>query len=401
MIEPHGGELVNRFLSPEDSERLASKAEGSPTFTLSSSQLSDVVLIANGAYSPLRGFLGQRDYEAVLDSMRLQSGLVWPLPIVLGIDGDEAASLKDRDQVLLVDESHLFVGMIEVEEIYPADRAREAQSVFRTLDPKHPGVRSSLQSPPMNLGGKIWIRRDLAELSWQGYPADPTATRRMFEERGWRRVVAFQTRNPIHRAHEYIQKCALEVVDGLFLHPLVGDTTDEDVPAEVRMRCYEALLSRYYPPNRVVMGVFPAAMRYAGPREAIFHALVRKNYGCTHFIVGRDHAGVGGFYGPYEAQQIFDRFSPAELGITPLFFDYTFWCHECGHMASEKTCPHPESLRIFLSGTKVRQLLLEGRELPAEFTRKEVAEILAAFYRDGRVPESLYPTKQARAAPTT
>ncbi len=373
---PHGGKLVNREPAGREREVLEHKIKSvKDSIKLDDRQMSDLDLIAVGAFSPLEGFIGKADYDSVLQNMRLASGLPFSIPITLAVEESEAAKLTEGEDVLLQDSSGKTVSVLHLEEKYKQDREKEAQLVYRTTDTAHPGVKYLQDTGDVLLGGKISLL-ERAPVVFGEYAFDPAESRAKFKENGWRRVVGFQTRNPVHRAHEYIQKCALEAVDGLFLHPIVGATKDDDIPADVRMNCYNVLLDNYYPKNRVVLGTLPAAMRYAGPREAIFHAIVRKNYGCTHFIVGRDHAGVGNYYGSFDAHAIFDEFEEGELGITPLFFDYTFYCKHCGGMASYKSCPHDSSEHISLSGTKVREMLKEGKLPPAEFSRPEVAQIL-------------------------
>lgn len=380
LIAPHGGHLVNRRLSPRLRAAALERAAGLPRVTLSNVHLADLYLIATGAYSPLTGFLTRADYQAVVDSMHLSNGLPWSLPITLAVDAATARSLQQAEEVALTDRDGRIVGLLELAEIFPFDREHEARQVYRTTDAAHPGVARLLAGGDHLLGGDVWL---LVEPQWAfpHLPHTPGETRALIVEQGWRSVVGFQTRNPVHRAHEYIQKCALEIVDGLLLHPLVGETKDDDIPAAIRIRSYERLLREYYPAGRTLLAAFPAAMRYAGPREAIHHALVRKNYGCTHFIVGRDHAGVGNYYGTYDAQRIFHEFSATALGITPLFFEHTFFCRRCGGMASAKTCPHDREHHVTLSGTAVRALLQRGEIPPPEFSRREVVEVLLSQYQ--------------------
>lgn len=384
MIHPHGGRLVTRTISGEDRERLAREAERMPQVPLNQRELADLEMIASGAMSPLEGFMSEADYRSVVDSMRLTNRLVWSIPVVLSAKTEQHERLKPGAQVALVDEAGRALAVMDVEDRYRADHDYEAQMVLRTNDDGHPGVQYLKSISPVHLGGKIHLIRRPEHRDFLRYRLQPKETRVLFNTKGWNRVAAFQTRNPIHRAHEYLQKCALEICDGLLIHPLVGQTKKDDIPADVRMRCYEELLSSYYPRDRVVLSVFPAAMRYAGPREAIFHALVRKNYGCSHFIVGRDHAGVGSYYGTYDAHAIFGEFDPEEIDITPLFFDHAFYCRKCGNMATTKTCPHDKADHIFLSGTKVREMLAAGELPPSEFTRPEVAKILAESTRSER-----------------
>jgi sulfate adenylyltransferase len=369
LIRPHGGALVDRTgEQPDDPERLE-------TVTLTSRELSDLDMLASGALSPLEGFMGPDDYERVLAEMRLASGLPWALPVCLAVD-----DAPRGDRVALADHAGRPVAVLDVEEVYDYDARLEAEQCFRTTDDAHPGVARLYAQKPRYLAGRVTVF-ERAEPPFAELARDPAETRAIFAERGWKRVVGFQTRNPIHRAHEYLTKTALETVDGLLVHPLVGDTKADDVPAETRVACYRVLLDGYYPDDRVLLSAFPAAMRYAGPREAIWHAICRKNYGCSHFIVGRDHAGVGDYYGTYDAQLIFDEFEPHELDVEPMFFEHAFWCRACGSMATPKTCPHGGDDHVFLSGTKVRELLSAGDVPPEEFTRREVAEVLIEAYR--------------------
>jgi len=343
-------------------------------------QLSDLFLLAQGAFAPLAGFQGRESLEAVRESRRLPDGRPWTVPIVLLVDEAPAGS-----RIALADQSGAPAGTLEVEEAYPLDKRRYALAVFGTDDQKHPGVAWLLSAGKLALAGPVtadaaWARRFAVQF---GLPATPGETRARIAQRGWHTVVGFQTRNPIHRAHEFVVKTALESVDGLLLHPLVGETKAEDVPTQVRMECYHALLAHYFVGERTLLAALPAWMRYAGPREAIFHALVRKNYGCTHFIVGRDHAGVGSYYGPFDAQRIFSEFTESELGIRPVFFDRVFYCRRCGGMATPKTCPHPADFHVELSGSEVRRMLGSGQLPPPEFSRPEVAAILARHYARG------------------
>jgi sulfate adenylyltransferase len=374
-IPPHGGELVDLVLTGEAAERAAAEAGQLPKVALDPRELADYEMLATGALSPLKGFMAEKDYRGVLDEMRLADGLVWSIPITLSLDDDGLKRIGGADAVALtIDEEPAAI--LQVEQVFRRDRESEAVAVFRTADRAHPGVAALDRAGDWVLGGRIRAFRLPEHEAFAEHRRTPAETRAAFGERGWAKVVGFQTRNPVHRAHEYIQKCALEIVDGLLLHPLVGETKEDDVPADVRMRCYEILLEGYYPKDRVVLSVFPAAMRYAGPKEAIFHALVRKNYGCTHFIVGRDHAGVGDFYGTFDAQRIFERFDPDDLGIVPLMYEHAFWCHRCEGMATPKICPHADEDRLILSGTKVREMLRNGERPPPEFSRPEVADIL-------------------------
>lgn len=366
-------QLVNRIATSEQRAEFLHKADSLPRIQLDKRATSDLEMIAIGGFSPLQGFLEQADYESVVENMRLANGQPWSIPVTLSVNEEVAASLKEGSLIRLDDPSGRFVGVLELTQKYRYDKTREAVKVYRTNEDKHPGVKVVYEQGEVNLAGPVWLLQRDAHPLFPVYQIDPAASRAMFQERGWKTVVGFQTRNPIHRAHEYIIKCALETVDGLFLHPLVGATKSDDIPADVRMRCYEIMMKHYFPSDRVILAINPAAMRYAGPREAIFHALVRKNYGCTHFIVGRDHAGVGDYYGTYDAQHIFDEFQPGELGITPMKFEHAFYCTRTQSMATAKTSPSSKEERIHLSGTKVRQLLRSGELPPPEFSRPEVA----------------------------
>src|SRR6516164_7990728 len=382
-IAAHGGsELIDAKAPPAERDSLKAHAASLPVVQLGARELADLEMIASGAFSPLSSFMGEADYNRSRDEMRLASGIPWSIPITLGVEEATAKALKTGTDIALATDSGERLAILKLAEIYKVDRAREAQAVFGTAEDAHPGAKNVTSTPPLCLAGKVILFAEIPGRTFLEYRLEPRQTRAAFRERGWKKIVAFQTRNPTHRAHEYIQKAALEICDGLLLHPLVGETKGDDVPAAVRMETYKVMLALYYPKDRAMIGVMPAHMRYGGPKEAILHAIVRRNYGCTHFIVGRDHAGVGNYYGSYDAQKIFERFAPAEIGITPLTFENTFYCRKCASMASFKTCPHTDTDRLLLSGTKVREMLRRGELPPPEFTRPELAAILVRAMKE-------------------
>ena len=377
LIPPHGGELINRLATAAEKKDFLAKADSLPRVKLDQRATSDLVMIAIGGFSPISGFMGQKDYIGVVEKMRLASGLPWSVPVTLSVTEEVAEPLTEGSLIRLDNPEGEFIGVLQLTEKYTYDKKHEAVNVYRTDEEAHPGVKVIYEQGSVNLAGPVWLLEREDHPQFPNYQIDPAPSRELFKARGWKTVVGFQTRNPIHRAHEYIIKCALEIVDGLFLHPLVGATKSDDIPADVRMRCYEIMMENYFPQDRVILAINPSAMRYAGPREAIFHALIRKNYGCTHFIVGRDHAGVGDYYGTYDAQEIFGEFTPEELGITPLKFEHAFYCTRTEQMATAKTSPATKEERIHLSGTKVRAMLREGKTPPPQFSRPKVAEELA------------------------
>jgi len=381
LIPPHGGQLVNRILSASDAAAAVEAARSLPALTLSAREACDLEMLAIGAFSPLVGFMGRRAFESVCRDMRLPDGTVWPIPITLCPPEEAVSAVREGRRVALKDEQGRLLGILSVEEKYPHDRKLEIPNVYRTEDPAHPGVAAVLKQGDTCLAGPVDVITPNPDPEFPEYRLSPAQTRKAFADRGWKTVSAFQTRNPIHRAHEYLTKCALEMTDGLLIHPLVGETKSDDIPADVRMECYRVLIDGYYNPQRTLLSVMPLAMRYAGPREAVLHALIRKNYGVTHFIVGRDHAGVGNYYGTYDAQLIFDEFRPDEIGVEPLRFEHTFYCKKTGAMASSKTTNSAPDQRIMLSGTKVRELLRAGQRPPEEFTRPEVADVLIRWAR--------------------
>lgn len=382
LVPPHGGELKPLLIEGRQREELVQRAQGLPEVRLSSRETSDLIMMAIGAFSPLNGFMGEEDYTAVVDTMHLKDGTIWPIPITLAVTSERAAGIEpDEDVALVDDETGELMGVMTVREKYPYDKKREAAKVFRTEDEAHPGVAKVYAQGDILLAGPVQaVSEGPYPLLYGDHYGRPADTRAIFTELGWSTVAAFQTRNPIHRSHEYCTKIALEVSDGILIHPLVGKLKAGDIPADVRMKCYQVLLENYYPKDRIVLKVYPMEMRYGGPREALLHAVFRQNFGCSHLIVGRDHAGVGDYYGPFDAQKIFEEIPAGDLHIKPLNIDWTFWCHKCDGMASMKTCPHGKEDRVLISGTKVRDMLSAGEMPPKEFSRPEVAQILVDYY---------------------
>jgi ATP sulfurylase len=376
LIAPHGGTLVNRVLSGDAARRAETEASSLPSIALSPREACDLEMIAVGAFAPLTGFMGRADFERVCREMRLADGTVWPIPVTLCPPGDAAGAVAPGQRVALRDSAGRLLAVMTVTEKYPHDRDLEVPNVYGTTDEKHPGVAVVRAQGDWCLAGPVEVVCANPAPEFAEHRLTPAQTRAEFTRRGWNTVAAFQTRNPIHRSHEYLTKVALEMTDGLLIHPVVGETKSDDIPADVRMDCYRVLVEKYYVAERTMLTVMPLAMRYAGPREAVLHALIRKNYGVSHFIVGRDHAGVGTYYGTYDAQKIFDRFSPSEIGVTILKFEHTAWCNACEAVVSSKTCPHGPEQKVAPSGTKVRELLRAGQRPPIEFSRPEVADLL-------------------------
>jgi len=374
-LAPHGGQLVDRLLTGDALEAAKAKARDLPKITVDAYTAFDIDGIAKGLFSPLTGFMNEADTRRVLDTMYLRDGVPWTIPILLAVQQQDADRLEAGSEVAVEDDMGDIVAILHLAEKFTMDHGEIAQSVYGTVDEDHPGVAYTMSLGPVFLAGDIDVLKPRV-IEFEEFNLPPKETRKAFAEKGWKRIVAFQTRNPVHRAHEYLQKCAMEICDGLLLHPLMGTTKSDDIPGTVRMECYQTILKHYYPQDHVMLSLMPVNMRYAGPKEAIMHAIIRKNYGCTHFIVGRDHAGVGKYYGTYDAQKIFDEFDPADIGITPLMFEHSFYCKACGNMASIKTCPHDKENHVFLSGTKVREMLKQGEMPPPEFTRPEVAKVL-------------------------
>jgi len=377
QIAPHGGELVNRTLTGGKRDFWNKKSKELSSVIVDKSVISDIEMIACGAMSPIEGFMCRDDYNHVIEHMRLTSGLPWSLPIVLGVSRDKADEFDAGDQIALKDKQENLIAILHLQEKYIVNKEREAAFVYKTKNTKHPGVDYLMNKRgDVLLGGDIDVVNMPPHSDFNEYRLTPLETRHEFEERGWTRIVAFQTKRPIHRTQEYIQKCSLEICDGLLIHPLVCETEEENVTADVRMKSYKKLIENYYPENQVLLSVFPSAVKYAGPREAVFHAIVHKNYGCTHFIVGRDHAGVKNFYGTYDSQEIFKDFGPHEMEIIPLRFENMVYCKRCASIVSEKTCPHNSDQYISFSDTQIYNMINNKELLPEEFSRPEIADIL-------------------------
>lgn len=384
LVNPHGGgELKPLLLTGEARKEELARARSMPKVRLSSREKGDLIMLGIGGFTPLDGFMTRADWEGVCDGYKMANGIFWPIPITLSTDEVTAAGIKAGSEIALADgDSGEIMASMKVTEKYTIDKAHECMMVFKTTDMEHPGVKMVMEQGAVNLAGPVKV---LSEgefpIKYPGIYLTPAQTRAIFLEKGWSTVAAFQTRNPMHRSHEYLAKIAIEVGDGVLIHSLLGNLKPGDIPAEVRTRAINALIENYFVKNTVVQAGYPLDMRYAGPREALLHALFRQNYGCSHLIVGRDHAGVGSYYGPFDAHRIFDEIPKDALEIRPLKIDWTFWCYRCGGMASSRTCPHDDKDRLLLSGTKLRKMLSEGAEVPAEFSRPEVLAILREYYQ--------------------
>ncbi len=386
QITPHGGKLINRIVAEGNKDAAKKQTAKLPKLELSEREVCDLEMIATGAMSPLEGFMNQKDYTACLKDKRLSNKLVWAIPVTKSISDEEKNALRGQTMAALVNTEKQVLAILHIDDIYAHNKEEHAQKVYGTADSAHPGVAQIQKMGNWLVGGKIDLIDGPVHNVFNDHRRTPAETRAHFKEKGWKRIVAFQTRNPIHRAHEYLTKCALETVDGLMIHPLMGETKGDDVPARVRMLCYEALVEKYYQKDKVLLSVFPAAMRYAGPREAVWHAIVRKNYGCTHFIVGRDHAGCSkpdgtSYYGSYDAQIIFDEFEPEEIGIEIYKFEHSFYDRKTGGIVSFKTAP-PNAEQFSVSGTKLRDMLKKGEIPPVEITRPEIAKILIEYMQE-------------------
>jgi sulfate adenylyltransferase len=383
LVPPHGGgRLVPRLVAAEERAAESKRAQSLRKLRVTSREKGDLVMLGIGGFTPLEGFMSHADWQGVCDDMRLANGLFWPIPITLSTDAATADSLSDGEDVALIDrDDGTVLAILGVQQKYRIDKAHECESVFKTTDPAHPGVRMVMEQGDVNLAGPVRVLSDGGfRAKYGALFMTPGETRAAFEREGWSRVAAFQTRNPMHRSHEYLAKIAVEVCDGVLVHSLLGHLKPGDIPAEVRTRAIAVLIENYFRKGTVLQAGYPLDMRYAGPREALLHALFRQNYGCAYLVVGRDHAGVGNYYGPFDAHRIFDEIPADALAIAPLKIDWTFWCYKCDGMASARTCPHDDADRLLVSGTKLRKWLSEGDPVPEEFSRPEVLEILRAYY---------------------
>jgi len=382
LVPPHGG-VLSALLVKNEQQRKENiqQAKSFAKVLLTSKEVSDVIMLAMGAFSPLEGFMNRNDYETVVREMRLANGILWPIPVTVAISKEIAHNIKEGKKIALVDpeRDEIMASMI-IQEKFTYGKSEEVRRVFGTHDKAHPGVKKIYDQGEIYIGGPVQVFSE-GEYA-EKYPeyARPAETRAIFAEKGWKTVAAFQTRNPIHRSHEYLTKAAMEICDGLFIHPIVGKLKDDDIPAEVRLKCYKVLLEKYYPKDRVLLKVCPMEMRYGGPREALLHAIIRQNFGCSHMIVGRDHAGVGNYYGPFDAQDIFDELKPNDLYLKPIKMDRSFWCYKCKQVVTRKICPHTDKDHLVISGTDLRAMLSRNEMPPKEFGRPEVIDILIDYY---------------------
>ncbi len=383
LVQPHGGDALNPLLLPAaeraDARKRAATLKRVP---LSTREVSDLFMLAMGAYTPIDGFMGEADWRGACVDMKLASGLFWPIPITLSCAKDLADGIQIGDEVALADgETGDLLGTLTVSEKFAIDRALECESVFRTTDPAHPGVQKVMEQGDVNLAGRIvaFSEGHFPE-TYKGLYHRPAETRALFQEKGWSKVAAFQTRNPMHRSHEYLAKVAIEICDGVLIHQVLGALKPGDIPAEVRVDAIDALVQHYFVPGTIIQAGYPIEMRYAGPREALLHALFRQNFGCSHLIVGRDHAGVGDYYGPFDAHHIFDEIPRDSMEIEPLKIDITFYCFKCDGMATGKTCPHPNEDRLNVSGTRLREMFANHETVPPQFSRPEVLKVLQSYY---------------------
>lgn len=383
LVKPHGAETLNILLLEGDELAAATaRAASLPKIELASREVGDLIMLGIGGFTPLDGFMGEADWRGVCDDMQMANGLFWPIPITLSVSSEQAETLNVGDEVALANgEDGELMGSMTITEQYRIDKAHECQQVFKTTDINHPGVKMVMEQGDVNLAGKVTVfSQGEFPTTYADTYMTPTETRALFESKGWATVAAFQTRNPMHRSHEYLAKIAIEICDGVMVHSLLGKLKPGDIPADVRQEAISVLLDNYFVDNTVVQSGYPLDMRYAGPREALLHALFRQNYGCSHLIVGRDHAGVGDYYGPFDAHHIFDEIPRDALQTQPLKIDWTFWCHRCGTMSSMRTCPHGAEDRVLVSGTKLRKALSEDEEIDAHFSRPEVLEVLGRYY---------------------